>query len=111
MLSVLDAVLGCILAIYLFICGLFVLRDSMAARRMHIAWAVLKIPLAVLGAIATTMMMNDISAGTNGAAGGAQTVFGTVAIVLTILLGLIYPIALLIVLNTQTARGYYSPKE
>ncbi len=114
MMGILDAVIGCILAIFLFICGLLVLRDSPAARRMHLAWAILKLPLAVVGGVATWMMLHDMGAAGSGGGSGAQSagqeVFASMMTVLTVLLVCAYPVAVLIVMNRKTAREYYASR-
>jgi hypothetical protein len=105
MLSVLDAVVSCILAIFLFICGLFVLRDSMAARRMHIGWAIVKTALAALGGFSVWMMISDLASNNPG---GADMLMAAMMSVLAVAVALIYPIAVLIVMNARSVRDYYS---
>jgi hypothetical protein len=101
-MTLLDALLSGALAIYLLVVGILVLRQHRRGRAMLRAFAIVKIPIAVLGAIGWVWTIEDANAGAV-SAGWLQFWLWTL-----LAIGLIYPIALLIVLSTRTVREYYS---
>lgn len=111
MLVVMETILNFLLAIFLLISGILAVRSTRAAGRMHLIYAILKIPAAIFGAIAWSWMMNSFMTGmmAGAPAGTARPpggVFGVPAAV-SGAFALAYPIALLIMLSTRTLRDYY----
>ena len=107
--SIVCAVLGLALAIYLLIIGILMLRQHPRAGRLHQIYAGIKIPLAIAAGIAWPMFWMSI--GRAGTGMGPTTTFTPALItacVVTALVGCAYPIALLIAFRTRTAREYYS---
>jgi hypothetical protein len=104
-----TAVVSMALAVYLLVCGILALRQSHRARRWHLIYAGIKLPLTVAGAAATALVMRDMMASMGAAGAGASTVgagigFGAVPLVL----GCAYPVALLIALNLKQVKDYYA---
>ena len=112
-LCILEAVLSGALAIYLFIAGIQVMRQSPAGARLHWIYIAIKIPLALLGGAALIWLAMDFGAGVagmvsqGGAAPAIQTTYATMS-AMTMIAALIYPIALLFALRSQTVRQYYN---
>jgi hypothetical protein len=106
-----DAIGGLLLAILLLIAGILALRQSPRARRLHLIYALIKIPLVIVGTIGWAWMMHDLMTSLSKTVGVApmagmrpmSTAMMTVGII-----GCIYPIALLIVLNTRSVKEYYA---
>lgn len=107
-LAVSVATLG--LAVFLLVAGIVTLRLSPRGRRLHLVYATLKIPLEVLGCVAAVWVAREFAAGINQGAGGAAftTSYAIVTGLIPALLGLAYPVGLLIALNTKSIREYYS---
>jgi hypothetical protein len=107
---------GGALAVYLFVIGILVLRQSPRGRTLHRLYALVKIPVAILGAAAAWWLTLSYAEALLAAAGpanplaavsgGAADTIGTQQVVFGVL-GLIYPIALLIVLQTRAVKDYY----
>jgi hypothetical protein len=97
------------LAVYLLVCGILALRQSQRARRWHLIYAGIKIPLAIVGAVASALVMRDMF-GSMGAAGGASPTLGFSLGVgaVPLVLGCAYPVALLIALNLKQVKDYYA---
>lgn len=91
------------LAIYLFVIGIMVLRQSPRGRRLHRIYAFAKIPLALVGGWATWRLWTSFFSGFGPGFSTAWTPW----IVAITFLACLYPIALLIVLQSRTAREYY----
>jgi hypothetical protein len=100
-MTLLDALLGGLLAIYLLVVGILVLRQHRKARGLQTIFAILKIPLAILAAIGWTWTIDDANAGTIPA---GQLKFW---LVLFLVIGLAYPIVLLFVVQMRSVRDYY----
>ncbi len=101
------------LAVYLLVIGILTLRGSPRGRRLHLVYAALKIPVTILGAgaawwLTTTFLEALLSTG------GTNVMFqrgifagvGTQQAVMAVI-ALIYPIALLITLQTRAVKDYY----
>ena len=126
---ILNAVLGLAsfaLAIYLIVCGAIVLRDGAGGRKHHFRYAILKFVVAIPAALAegwsTYSMQSAIMAKmpppTTMAAGpGASAWFsgvGSMSIIIAVAMAgfwfvasLIYPTAVLIVMNLKQVKAYY----
>ena len=105
-LSALHAGLNLLLAIYLFIGGVIFLRQSPSGRRLHLIYAGIKIPLTIGGTIVLGWMTQEFYASIPGGAGIQNMV--VIWMVFLGIVGLIYPVALVIALNTQSIRNYYN---
>jgi hypothetical protein len=109
-----DAVIGIALAVFLLVCGVFVLRDLPRGRSWHIAWAWLKLPLAVLGGIISWMQSTMLlgSVGGIGSASQVNTQIVSIAMaigtVVQVAIICAYPVAVLIVMRTQRVKEFYS---
>jgi hypothetical protein len=93
------------------------LRDSPAAGRLHRIYVALKIPLIALAAIATwwttSAVMSSVRTMTTiYPATAVMPTFGNMIAVIQAAVGavfaLLYPIALLIVLSTRTAKEHFN---
>jgi len=103
-----DGVLSFALAILLLVAGIATLRHSRRSLRMHQIYGWAKIPLCIVGGIAYGWVLSDFVTGMPGAglAGSGRMLFvmysGFIAV-----LGIAYPIGLLIALRSRVVRGYY----
>ena len=103
------------LAIYLLVIGIMVLRHSPRGARLHWAYVWIKLPLAVVGAVAYGWMMAEMMRGMsrNFAAAGAGPVFPTQTLffifygVFMLLISWAYPIGLIFTLRSRGVRAYY----
>jgi hypothetical protein len=97
------------LAVYLLICGIMALRQSPRARRWHLIYASIKLPLAVAGAVASALVARDMMASIGAAGPGASTWgFSLFSGAVPLVLGCAYPVALLIALNLKQVKDYYA---
>jgi hypothetical protein len=106
-----EAAASLALAILLLVAGIMVLRQSPTGRRLHLIYALVKLPLAIAGGIgivwlAAGMANTFNAAGGGGGASGAppEAIGWGIALAVG---GAIYPLALLIALNTRGVRDYY----
>ncbi len=100
-LMMLEAFLSFGAAAFLLTVGILTLKNSPQGRRLHFAFAGVKIILFGVAAYTTYVAYDAVNSGNNGADSMLEFGFSLAA------LGLIYPIALLIVLNTRTVREFY----
>ncbi len=113
-LSYTSGLLDLVCAVYLMFIGIVVLRDAKAGRVMHLAYAVLKMLLVALAVYASWHWYTDQSKAVLGGGtpmpgttpGAPSWTVGVQATIWT-LPGVIYPLALLIVLNLPFVRAYY----
>ena len=91
------------LALFLLTVGIFTLRQSLRARGLHLIYAGIKIPVAALLAFGWYKLIRSTGDMNNDVPGMAP---GVAAMILV--LGLLYPIALLIVMNVRSVREYYA---
>ena len=108
-LATFAVVVGFGLAVYLFVIGIMTLNNSRHARRLHLIYAWLEIPIAVLVLAGTWWLtmsyLNGASTATPAAAMAGRASTGAAVVGG---LALIYPIALLIVLQTRTLKNYFA---
>lgn len=102
-----TSVVGILLAIYLLISGIVVLRSTRRGRGLHLTYAVLKVPAAIVTGVAYMKMMMQANAAMAPAGVVAPAVGMGVLMALWIAIACLYPIALLIVMNTHTVKDYY----
>jgi hypothetical protein len=98
---IIEAMLSFLLAIYLLVIGILVLRQNSKGRLLHNIYAGLKLPLAIVATIATYQFWATFRASTTT---GSAAAIGMAALVA---LGMVYPLGLLIVMQTRTVRDYY----
>jgi hypothetical protein len=114
-MSIVLSILSLLLAIFLLICGIMVLRDSPHAPRLHWVYVLIKIPLVIITLAATSTMINQVMASMASISPVptqtplfARNMFTFVAIIGGAL-ALAYPVALIFVLRSRTVRAYYTP--
>lgn len=107
--ALICAVLSLALAIYLLVIGILMLRQHPRGARLHKIYAWLKIPTAIVGGIAWVMLWTSIIAST-APAGSAGAVTPTIITgsVIAIVVGCLYPVALLIALQVKSVREYFA---
>jgi hypothetical protein len=95
------------LAIYLFVAGILLLSGTPRARRWHLRYAAIKIVLAIFGSIVTCQLVHEFTAGLPLRAGSSGT--GVIVFIgALLLLGVLYPIALLLTMHSMGVRRYYA---
>jgi len=102
-----SAVIGACLAVYLLVIGILVLRQHPRGGRLHKIYAWIKIPLAIVAGIAWVMLWASLFSG-GGAAARSMTPAVITGAVVAVLVGCLYPVALLIALRTKSVREYYA---
>jgi hypothetical protein len=112
-MSIVLSILSLLLAIFLLICGIMVLRDSPHAPRLHWVYVSIKIPLVIITLAATSTMINQVMASMASISPVpsqtplvARNMFTFVAIIGGAL-ALAYPVALIFILRSRTVRAYY----
>lgn len=100
------AVVGFALAIYLLVIGILVFRGSPNGARQHGIYAWIKIAQCLLGGAAALWLWAGFMGSAGGGAGALSAVLG-IFVVLPVLIGLAYPIGLLIALRSASVRAYY----
>lgn len=108
-----TGVLNGALSALLLVAGIFTVRARPAGRTMHLWWAWLKIAVSLFGAVATYIFWREFIGQTAAASGQpnvAATALSTGLIMSLMGLGLaiLYPIAVLIVMNLRSVRNYLS---
>jgi hypothetical protein len=117
-LTIITSALGLALAIYLLVVGILTMRQRPSTRRLHLIYAALKIPLAVLAAVGWFLFIDDLTRSMTAVASmgpGASSpplvgASSAGAMAIAIMLGLAacaYPVALLILMNMRNVREYY----
>lgn len=114
-MNTIEAIASIGLAIYLLIVGIMVLRGSFLAPRLLRIYALIKIPLAIVGGVGLTMLgyalsnalTNNLAMGMSGSPASPKAGYIMAGVVAT-LLGLALPIGLLIALRSKTVRNYYN---
>jgi hypothetical protein len=116
-LSIVTSVLGLALALYLLVAGIFMLRASPYAVKLHWWYVALKIPLVVATTAVTVWMWSGLMKSmlatmpAPAAAPAAATMQSWMMHITTFigaLLSLAYPIALIFVLRSRTVRNYFN---
>ena len=106
--SIICAVLGLALAIYLLVIGILMLRQHPRAGRLHKIYAGIKIPLAIAAGFAWPMFWMSINPAGTGTGSSPMSAALITACVITILVGIAYPIFVLIALRTRSVREYFA---
>lgn len=112
-LGLAEAIVSGLLGIYLLVIAILSLRQNSIGRKFYLIYIALKIVCGVVAIVAFGGIISSLSATSNGAFSVAQSMsqvfggFATAALTFSII-GLIYPIAILLVLTlNKTARDYY----
>jgi hypothetical protein len=107
-LVVSEAIFSVLLSIYLLVIGILTLRQNARSRQLHVIYALLKIPLAILCGIGWSWLIGTFIAALPNNAGGSP-VAAVRAFVLVFASGvaILYPIGLLITFMTPTVKRYY----
>ena len=105
-----EAVLSTLLSIYLLIIGILVFRQNPLGRKLHLIYAVLKFPLAITCGIGWWWFIREFFAAMSSSPTGNSGMNATRAVIFGVVTGvaLLYPIGLLIALNTQAVRKYFA---
>jgi hypothetical protein len=116
-LAVVAALAGLGLAIYLFVIGIMVLRDSPRGRRLHQVYACLALIVIVVGTGAAWWLTSSFTSAFNSISGSNPLTMGTMTTLISTMvmaphsivavMGCIYPIALLITMQTAGVKAYY----
>ena len=117
-LSIVTSVFGLALALYLLVAGIFMLRASPYAVRLHWWYVALKIPLVIAATAVTVWMWSGLMksmmatmpppAPANPAAATMQSWMMHITTFIGALLSLAYPIALIFILRSRTVRNYFN---
>jgi hypothetical protein len=108
-----SAVMGVLLAIYLFVIGILLLaRDDANARKRHIQYAWIKLPLTLVGAAAVGNMFSEFVGNASMVTGGIGAHFGLILFAIYFLvffcMGAAYPIALLITFSRPAIKAWFA---
>jgi hypothetical protein len=111
-MAVAEALLSALLAVFLLVVSILSLRQSPAARRLFLIYAVVKVLCGVVAIVAFAGILSSLNAGNDsfGYARAMATSFGGVARVAITLsaIGLAYPLVVLGAMTlSRTAREYY----
>jgi hypothetical protein len=103
-----EGAVSVLLSIYLLIIGIFTLRQSPRGRRLHVIYALLKIPLAIACGVGWCGIIGGFYSSLH-TAGGGGSIISVRATVLAMVTGvaLLYPIGLLITFAIPTVKQYY----
>jgi hypothetical protein len=100
-----------LLAVFLFVSGILVLRGSTRGAGLHWIYALLKLPIAILSGVAlvwgVTEVINGIGRMGQAADPEALGRVTTIGIVVASI-SAIYPVILMLVLSTRTVRDHYA---
>jgi hypothetical protein len=97
-----------LLAIFLLICGIMVMRQSPRGRKLHWIYVALKIPLEIFAGLAMGWFFSEFTSGVGGGAASAQSLGFSIMSIVSIVMGCVYPVALIFALSSRTVREYYS---
>jgi hypothetical protein len=101
------------LALWLIAAGIFCLAGRRRARRMHLVWAVLKLLIAIVAGVGIWMTFSDIvgaasATSPNPPPPGTAALTGGLMGGAALLVGVLYPIAILIVMNLRQMKDYFA---
>jgi hypothetical protein len=94
----LEFLLSIGLAIFLFVAAIMTMCQAASSRKLHLIYALCKIPLAIGAAAAYWYLIGSLYRSQDAATGWAVGIG---------IAGLIYPLCLLVALNTRSVREYY----
>jgi hypothetical protein len=107
LLAICEDVASFALAIYLFVAGILLLRDSPHSRKRHLCYAMIKCPLATIAVIATYVLFREFFSAMGTTPGGSIGIASMEAVFFGFM-GFAYPVALFITMNTTGIRNYYA---
>jgi hypothetical protein len=111
-LQSLTGIVGGALAILLLVAGISTVRARPAGRKLHLWWAWLKILAIVFGTIATYLFWRELITQANLASGQSNAApaagVGIVMSAIGFVGAILYPIAVLIVMNLRSVKNYLS---
>lgn len=97
------------LAVFLLVSGIMLLRHSPRAAGLHWLYAVVKLPVAVLGGVTFAWVTTELSSGFGRMNGTGPAGQGPVTFAWTMALAAAtYPVVLLFVLSSRTVRTYFA---
>jgi hypothetical protein len=108
-----ESAVSLLVAVALLIGGILLLRNSPGYLRLHWIYIIAKIPLVIVAAVASWMssnaMMNSMASSMPpGAAAPNLGAFMIIPAVVTALITMAYPISLIFIFATRTAKAYYN---
>lgn len=106
-----GGVFNVLLALLLMAAGILTLRTRPIGRRLHLWWAGLKFLGAILSAVGVYLFYDDmmtITSASNGTNAAMATPVSLIMSLLSLGFALLYPIAVLIVMNTRSVKNYLS---
>lgn len=107
-MALLDVLLTGVLAVMLLIAAIFLLRGRPVGRRMHVWWAWIKLPLALLGSVVCGLAVTEWSGMTMDRATSSQIALtGWVTGLLLAVGGALYPLVVLVAMNRPRIRAYF----
>lgn len=112
-MQTLSGIFSGVLALLLLLAGILTVRAKPSGRRTHLWWAWLKIFASVFSAVATYLFWNQIISQSPSSGGQANpaavaTMASIVMSLFSFVGALLYPIAVLIVMNTRGVKNYLS---
>jgi hypothetical protein len=107
-MSAILQLLSLLVAIYLLVSGILVLGNSPAGARLHWIYVWLKIPIAIIAALALSWMMQSFVTSMGMPAGGFPFFSWSSVGIYSGFWGCAYPIALIFALRSRTVRAYYA---
>ena len=114
-----QCLLSLLLAIYLLVIGILTVRGARGGWKLHLIYALIKLPLVLLGAFLWWQfetqylsVLAAIATNANAACGGPRLSPGSVSLLSAhvgwvAVLAAVYPIVLLVLLSTRGVREYY----
>jgi hypothetical protein len=96
------------LALVLIVAGAMTLRGSRIGRTLHMIYAMIKLPLAITGAVIGAMMMSPIFASAGGANPAAIKAMVVGIAIASATIPAIYPIVLLIVMQVRSVKEWFA---
>lgn len=111
-LVVVSTALSLVVAIFLLVAGIQTIRNAPSARKLHLIYIGIKIPLVIASMCAWWWFWYEFTRGFGGPGFSTGPVWGmSIFLAVPLVLSLIYPVGLLIVLNTRGIKNYYSPTQ
>lgn len=108
-LTLLDAGVTGLLAVPLLIAGIFILRGRPVGRKMHLLWAWIKLPFALLGAVVCGFSVAEWMGALTPTSGSPPPIMASAWTtgVVTGIASALYPVILLVVLTRERVRKYF----
>jgi hypothetical protein len=107
-LVIISSGLSFVLAILLLVAGIATTRNSLGARRLHLIYAYIKIPVGIAGTLAWGWLWYAFMRAFPAGGGGSKMWVVSAVFSVPALLGLAYPVGLLIVMRMRAVKSYYA---